>query len=67
MEAKNNVARIKELISLIKHADKAYYGEDDPVMTDKEYDDLIDELMILKNTAKGYLQHRDSAAELMIN
>ena len=48
MEAKNNVSRIKELISIIKDADKAYYGEDNPVMTDREYDALMDELKTLE-------------------
>ena len=48
MEVKNNVARIKELITVIKNADKAYYGEDDPIMTDKEYDALMDELKSLE-------------------
>ena len=44
MESKNNIFRMKELISIIKKADEAYYGEDNPIMTDKEYDALIDEL-----------------------
>lgn len=48
MEAKNNVARIKELIAILCDADKAYYGEDNPIMTDKEYDALLDELKALE-------------------
>ena len=50
METKNNIARIKELITVITDADKAYYGEDNPIMTDKEYDALIDELKLLETT-----------------
>ena len=49
MEAKNKVARIKELIASIRDADKAYYGEDNPIMTDKEYDALMDELKTLES------------------
>ena len=48
MEPKNNVARMKELITIIRDADKAYYGDDDPIMTDKEYDALMDELKALE-------------------
>ena len=44
----NKVLRIKELISAIKAADNAYYGEDSPIMTDKEYDALTEELKALE-------------------
>lgn len=32
----NNLFRMRELIELINNADKAYFGEDKPIMTDKE-------------------------------
>ncbi len=44
----DKVQRIKELISILQKASYAYYGLDRPLMTDKEYDDLYDELLILE-------------------
>lgn len=44
----NRVLRIKELITEIGRADEAYYRDDAPVMTDREYDALIDELRELE-------------------
>lgn len=37
-------ARMRELIRKINEADVAYYKYDDPIMTDREYDLLVDEL-----------------------
>ena len=50
MQAKNNVLRIKELIKTIADADRAYYGDDAPIMIDREYDALLDELRDLEKT-----------------
>ena len=44
----NPVFRMQELIGLIRAADKAYFGKDDPIMTDKEYDALVEELAALE-------------------
>ncbi len=44
----NPVFRMQELIALIHEADKAYFGKDDPIMTDKEYDALVEELTALE-------------------
>lgn len=44
----NPVFRMQELIGLIQAADKAYFGKDDPIMTDKEYDALVEELTALE-------------------
>lgn len=44
----DKVRRIKELVSILQKASYAYYGLDSPLMTDKEYDDLYDELSILE-------------------
>ena len=44
----DKVKRIKELVSILQKASFAYYGLDNQLMTDKEYDDLYDELAILE-------------------
>lgn len=47
MNVNNNetqLERMKELIGIIKAADIAYYRDDNPMMTDREYDLLFDEL-----------------------
>ena len=40
--------RQNELISLLNNAAFAYYSEDIPIITDKEYDDLYDKLSLLE-------------------
>ena len=40
----DNVERIKELVQLLNKACYAYYQEDNPFLTDKQYDELYDEL-----------------------
>ena len=44
----DKIGRIKELVSILQKASYAYYGLDNPLMTDKEYDDLYDELSKLE-------------------
>ena len=44
----NNVEKMKQLISKINAADKAYFGNDAPIMTDLEYDKLVLELTMLE-------------------
>ena len=44
-------ARMRELIPLIREADAAYYTHDRPIMTDREYDALYDELKMLEDTS----------------
>lgn len=51
----NKIPRIKELINQLKEACKGYYLLDAPIMTDKEYDKLYDELMHLENETKFIL------------
>lgn len=38
------IERMKELIAIIKKADTAYFRDDAPIMTDREYDLLVSEL-----------------------
>lgn len=44
----NKIKRLKELTEQLSKASYAYYGKDNPIMSDKDYDDLYDELMILE-------------------
>jgi len=44
----DKIGRIKELVGILQKAAYAYYGLDSPLMTDKEYDDLYDELSALE-------------------
>lgn len=44
----DKIERIKELVNILQSASYAYYGLDSPLITDKEYDDLYDELSALE-------------------
>lgn len=50
----NKVDRIRELVEELNKAAIAYYKYDSPIMTDKQYDDLYDELSSLENET-GYI------------
>lgn len=45
-----NINRMKELISVLNRASKAYYAEDTEIMSNYEYDRLYDELLELEKT-----------------
>ena len=45
----NKIDRIRELVEELTKAANAYYKYDSPIMTDKQYDDLYDELLTLEN------------------
>ena len=44
----DKISRIKELVDVLRKASIAYYRDDNPVMSDKQYDDLYDELELLE-------------------
>ena len=44
----NKINRIKKLVDVLHKASIAYYRDDNPVMSDKQYDDLYDELETLE-------------------
>lgn len=47
---KDNIktTRIKELVKVLNEASKAYYQEDREIISNKEYDELYDELLLLE-------------------
>lgn len=50
----NKIDRIKELVELLNKASDAYYVNDNPIMSDKEYDKFYDELETLEKET-GYI------------
>ena len=50
----NKIERIKELVMILNEASDAYYVNDKPIMSDKEYDKLYDELEALEKET-GYI------------
>lgn len=50
----SKIERIKELVKLLSKASDAYYVNDNPIMSDKEYDKLYDELEALEKET-GYI------------
>ena len=45
----NKIKRTQELVQILRKASDAYYVRDKPIMSDKQYDDLYDELSQLEN------------------
>lgn len=50
----DQIERIKELVKQLHKASLAYYRDDNPIMSDKKYDDLYDELERLEKET-GYV------------
>ena len=50
----NKIERIKELVEQLSKASDAYYVNDKPIMSDKKYDELYDELELLEKET-GYI------------
>ena len=51
----DKIKRVKELNALLQKGSYAYYGLDKPIMSDKEYDDLYDELASLEKETECIL------------
>ena len=49
MDFETKTSRMKALIAKIRTADTAYYRDDAPIMSDREYDQLMDELKELES------------------
>lgn len=49
MDFETKISRMKVLIARIRTADTAYYRDDTPILTDREYDQLVDELKELES------------------
>lgn len=50
----SKIERIKELVEILSIAAEAYYVNDKPIMSDKQYDQLYDELELLEKET-GYI------------
>lgn len=48
--SQNHINRMRELIEQLRAADVAYYRDDNPTMTDRDYDRLTDELKALETS-----------------
>ena len=48
--SQNHINRMRELIEQLRAADVAYYRNDNPTMTDRDYDRLTDELKALETS-----------------
>lgn len=57
-----NINRMKELISVLNRASKAYYAEDTEIMSNYEYDRLYDELLELEKTTGVTLANSPTAS-----
>lgn len=50
MQGFDAMTRMRDLVSMIKEADNAYFADDKPIMTDREYDNLVEELQALEKS-----------------
>lgn len=60
MEGFDAMNRMKELLEKIKEADKAYFVDDNPTISDREYDSLVEELQSLEKSTGIVFSHSPS-------
>ena len=58
----DRIQRMKELVSILREAGKAYYQESREIMSNFEYDKLYDELVSLEKGDWGHLVRKSIAA-----
>lgn len=56
------LSRIKELVEILNHANKAYYSENREIMSNYEYDSLYDELVSLEEETNMVLSNSPTTA-----
>lgn len=51
----DKINRLKELVAILSKASYSYYGLDKPIMSDKKYDEMYDELATLEKETNTIL------------
>lgn len=60
MQGFDAMTRMRELLDKIKEADDAYFVEDKPIMSDRDYDALVEELQSLEKATGIVFSHSPS-------
>ncbi len=64
MNKKEILKKYKEKIKLINKFNKFYYDKSDPIISDKDYDSLKKEILLLENSYK-FLKSKDSPSNIV--